>query len=803
MLKKLVSMLCIGALLVSSLSFTVFAGYTQPTSAETQFSEDFEAYQLINDYDSSRYLKIDTANGNSNSYGSGQIYCGVPSDGDYSDTTVYPYGTASVYEGNLDDSGNTFVHDYKYKNATATNQNKVNGGTVNLGQDDGWYGYTNSAGQQFSAYNRRLAVFDATNDADLNKTQYAILQPHPVKVTNADSSVSYNATYSVLNRNNIALDGYSYLSARVSLSTLEGKNFTKAGIAISKNPNDNSNDGINEVVYFVPDDEGKDKVFDVVFGGQRIAEVVDTRFEYAKSSSSNAAVAKSTSTGEWYTIQYRIYKGEDFAKHKITIIDDKNKKIIADTDWKNFTNFDFAATTYGLRFYAQVDGGVTDDSRTCMRLDDINFYNGEFIENFNSYNVKTDSIIAGKYSRIGSGVKGNTNISAIYGNGAWEAHIAKNVFIYRTLSQGADTSSASDDVTEDVFGGLTNWQGYVKQVKNASNANLENVAYLYASSTNRDNYPLYIRNYGAKSGTNAIFLRANAAKAKAPQRVYVGMENVDFSDKTTISAQVKVHQVRTKGEAFKFQLTKGKNTFGAKSANYDDSTITANYDVFTMTDDGKIKVGEKEIGTYEIGTAAATYCYNIEYTVNLEDKQNPKHSLKIYDADTNSDVAVATLEETAMNLTEGDANFNFDNDVVGFRFVADSPSYTSSSDYSDIIAYVDDVKVSKTLSAAVTCENKINNAVYSAEVKTLNCSIEMTEALASGTVVFAVYNKEDDSLANIHTLPVENLVAGNNDGIKITDLGEYDAQNYYGKVFLWNSLTNITPYAKVGNVDFN
>lgn len=797
MLKKLVSMLCIGALLVSSLSFTVFAGYTQPTNAETQFSEDFEAYQLIDEYDSSRYLKIDTTNGNSNSYGSGQIYCGVPSDGDYSDTTVYPYGTASVYEGNLDDSGNTFVHDYKYKDATSTAQNKVNGGTVNLGQDDGWYGYTNSAGQQFSAYNRRLAVFDATNDNEANKTQYAILNPR----------ASSAAVYSELNRNNITLDGYSYLTARVSLSSEPDYGFTKAGIAFTKNPQVTldsttnkstiSNDGTTEVVYFVADDEAKENTLDVMFGGERVAEVTNSRFSYSKSSSSNKAV--SNSTGEWYTIQYRIYKGEDFAKHKITIIDDKSKSIVYESDWKKFNNFDLTATTYGVKFYSQTSSS---SDITCMRLDDINFYNGEFIENFNSYNVKTDAIVAGKYSRIGSGVKGNTNISAIYGNGAWEGHIAKNVFIYRTLSQGADTSSASDDVTEDVFGGLTNWQGYVKQVKNASNANLENVAYLYASSTNRDNYPLYIRNYGAKSGTNAIFLRANASKAKAPQTVYVGMENVDFSDKTTISAQVKVHQVKNKGETFKFQLTKGKNTFGAKSANYDDLTITAKYDVFTMTADGKIKVGEKQIGTYDIGAAAATYCYNIEYTVNLEDEENPKHSLKIYDADTNPDVAVATLEETAMNLTEGDANFNFDNDVVGFRFVADAP-YTSSTEYGDIIAYVDDVKVSKTLAASVTNENSIKNAVYNAESKTLNCSIEMANALASGTVVFAVYNKADDSLANIHTLPVENLVAGNNDGIKITDLGEYDAQNYYGKAFLWNSLTNITPYAKVGNVTFN
>ena len=123
-MKKIISITLVCVMILSLAQITALGAYTVPEVAETQFSEDFEAYQLINDYDSTRYW--DVKNQKNSAY-SGEIYNGIPADGNYSDTTLYPNGTAGVYEGNLDDSGNTYVHDYTYKNAAAANEGKIIG----------------------------------------------------------------------------------------------------------------------------------------------------------------------------------------------------------------------------------------------------------------------------------------------------------------------------------------------------------------------------------------------------------------------------------------------------------------------------------------------------------------------------------------------------------------------------------------------------------------------------------------------------------------------------------------------------
>lgn len=504
-MKKIISITLVCVMILSLAQITAL-GATAPEVAETQFSEDFEAYQLINDYEASRYW--DVKNQKNSAY-SGEIYNGIPADGVYTDTTLYPNGTASVYEGNLDDSGNTYVHDYTYKNAAAANEGKIIGGTVDIGQDDGWYGYTNTTGQQFNVYNRRLAVFNIAGTSDVNKTQYAILQPKSTT----------GATYSSLSRNNIAINGYSYLTARVSLSSETGYGFTKAGVTVTKNPDKHTFSGEKELVYFVEDDEGKENVLDVMFNGARIAEVKNNRFAYQSTGT------KTEYTGEWYTIQYRMWIDGDVKKHNLTLIDDTTKEVIYKSGWKTmYGDFEFDAETYGLKFYAQTADST---ARTCLRLDDIRFYNGTFVEDFDGYNIKASK--NGTNDRIGNGPRGNRNAVAkysssdteavkIYENGVYEGNFAKNVFVHHVLKD----NTANYDT---IFGGNSNWQGYVKVIKN-----INEVRYLtYSSTWQYDNEFKY--SFGVNQSDGPVQLRYKAS----PKVFYKdGVGSTAISSNTTI-----------------------------------------------------------------------------------------------------------------------------------------------------------------------------------------------------------------------------------------------------------------------------
>ena len=781
-MKKIISITLVCVMILSLAQITALGAYTAPEVAETQFSEDFEAYQLINDYDATRYW--DVKNQKNSAY-SGEIYNGIPADGNYSDTTVYPNGTAGVYEGNLDDSGNTYVHDYTYKNATAANEGKIIGGTVDIGQDDGWYGYTNTTAQQFNVYNRRLAVFNIAGTSDVNKTQYAILQPKSTT----------GATYSSLSRNNIAINGYSYLTARVSLSSETGSAFTKAGVTVTKNPDKHTFSGEKELVYFVEDDEGKENVLDVMFNGARVAEVKNSRFAY------DSKGTKSEYTGEWYTIQYRMWVDGDVKKHNLTLIDDTTKEIIYKSGWKTmYGDFEFNAATYGLKFYAQTADST---ARTCMRLDDIRFNNGTFVEDFDGYNIKASK--NGTNDRIGNGPRGNRNAVAkynsadaeavkIYDNGVYEGNFAKNVFIHHVLK---DNSPNYDTI----FGGNSNWQGYVKVI-----SNINEVRYLTYSSTWQ--YPCTVVSTSARHqdklgfDSQALVLRANAAKAAKAQAVYAGMDYIDISDKTTISATFKIQQSNNKGESISLQLTKGKDTGVAKAANYAGSSHTAYFDVL-QAKGGHFYFAGNEIGDYISETSGIENdgAYRIEYTIDLTNSKNPTHEVKIFNNITNEIVAEAS--KTAMNLTEGASNFNFENGINGFRFIVDAPNYTSASDCSDIMVYIDDVKVSKTLPASFKDISDIKDATYSAETKKITLNADMEETHEAGNVViFAVYDKQGETLKKLYKFDCPELVADKNE-LEFTVNEEYDAENYFGKVFLWKDLTNLNPVTKCADVTFS
>ena len=656
--KKAVSLLILSTMIICCVQIAALGAgptegyiYTAPVTAETQFSEDFEDYQILklaDEYNAAYYAGI--------SVYSSVIDVAQPSDDAYYTTYAdkYPNGTASVYEGNLADAG------MKVPDPAG---NQIYGGTKFIGQDDGWFGYYNGASGNYNIYNRRLSVMSRNGTSEINQTQYASLNPRATASAGAISS---------LNRNNVALGGYSYLSARVNISAdTSGKNVGKAGIAITKNPSYQTDRGNYDAVYFT--DSETTGMLDVYFNGSVIGQIAKSTFSYTSS-----AV---TSTGEWYTIQYRLYNRGGSSLHKITIIDDLNKTVVADTDWASIdfeamdSSFNFSGNTYGIRFYAEAAAGDTECPR--LRLDDISFYNGGFTENFNGYNIATAT---GPSNRIGNGPKGNRNTAA-YANGVYEGNMAKNVFVHHVLSE----STTNYDT---MFGNITGWQGYVKKTKTIAGVRDMRV-------NDKWQFPCTVvsptsRGQGANGfDTQALVLRANATKTNVSQAVYAGMDKVDFADITKLSAVVKVQASVNSDESLTLQLTKGRDTAVAADADYSGSSHTAYYDVFKMQNE-KFYVGKNEIGSFEIGGA-----YRFEYTVDRTDKVNPKHMLKIYNNVTGALVGETSL--TAMNLTSGASSFNFDNDVTGFRFVNNAPTASTS----DIVTYIDDVKIEKDFESSV------------------------------------------------------------------------------------------------------
>ena len=185
LIKKTICFLISLIFVFQSLGVVIFADSSE-IKAEKSFLEDFEKYNLIDDNDKSRYT-------NNAANVSDIIRCGKPKDNDYSNTEVYPFGEASVYEGNAANNEEMFVYDAK--------GNKIFGGL------EGWYGYYNGGGQQYNLWNRRLSVYNKHSEGETNQSQYLNI--------NISDSTTTTASFS---RNNVAIDGYSYFSFRINLT---------------------------------------------------------------------------------------------------------------------------------------------------------------------------------------------------------------------------------------------------------------------------------------------------------------------------------------------------------------------------------------------------------------------------------------------------------------------------------------------------------------------------------------------------------------------------------------------------------
>ena len=620
MLKKCIIFILTTAMIVSGGCFATSADTAK--TAETQFSEDFEKYQILDNDNDGKYYTNNGAGGND------IINCGKPADGKYTDTTVYPYGTASVYEGNADNV-NMYVKDY--------NGNLVYGGL------DGWYGYYNGYGQQYNRWNRRLSIIKI--DTDTNKSQYLNMTP----TTSVDGVVA-----ALFSRNNVELKGYSYLTARISFGSAD-VNFLRAGIRITANPVNHEFDNAYDAIHFVGSaTEGQ---VDVYLGGNKVA------------------VAETSTSGKWYTVQYRIYNGGASARHSLQIIDDENNSCIVDTDWQDSNkkeNFFSVKNKFGIQFYAQSDK----NTNTIVKLDDIRFANNGFKEDFENYSVA--KYYNSKNGVLSNGPKGNLNLDE-YKNGVFEGNMALNNYVTRTLD--ASTSAR-------VYGNIPFWQGYVSEVASGVNAYVtDKWKDTCTVSSATDRYEVK----GAGFNQALILYPKTRSTLTAMQSVYAGMEVVDFSDVTTLKTSFNIYNANTNNDILKLQLTNGRSTVKLYSQTasyaslaYDGNSFSAVYEPLKL-EKGVIYFDSKNIGTYNVKTT-----YNLQYTVDTE---NLTHSVLITKKADGSEVARASATMADMGT------FAF-NALTGFRFVASVPAYTDANTENKVL--LDDIEMSNQLSETTT-----------------------------------------------------------------------------------------------------
>ena len=641
--KKITSIIICLIMLINGGCFATSAATAE--TAETQFSEDFEKYHILDDDNDKKYYTNNAA------ASSDIINCGKPADGKYTDTTVYPYGTASVYEGNADNV-NMYVKDYK--------------GNLVYGGLDGWYGYYNGYGQQYNRWNRRLSVIK--KDTDTNKSQYLNMTP----TTSADGVVA-----ALFSRNNVELKGYSYITARISFGSADAE-FLRAGMRITANPVNHEFDNAYDAIHFVGSaTEGK---VDVYLGGNKVG------------------VAETSTSGKWYTIQYRIYNGGASARHSLQIIDDENNSCIVNADWQDANkkeNFFSVKNKFGIQFYAQSDK----NTGTVVKLDDIRFANNGFKENFESYSVAKN--YNSNNGLLSNGPKGNLNLSE-YTNGVFEGNMALNNYVIRTL----DSST-----TARVYGNIPFWQGYVSEVASGVNAYVtDKWKDTCTVSSATDRYEVK----GAGFNQALILYPKTKSTLTAMQSVYAGMEVADFSDVTTLKTAFNIYNANTDNDILKLQLTNGRSTAKIYSQTasyaslaYDGNSFSATYEPLKL-EKGVIYFGGKNIGTYNVKTT-----YDLQYTVDTE---KLTHSVLITKKSDGSEVARAS--GTMANM----GTFSF-NSLTGFRFVASAPAYTSANTENKVI--LDDVEMSNKLSEVATGVPETMNLTVNTDKTVKNVGKEM------------------------------------------------------------------------------
>lgn len=310
--------------------------------AVTSFENDFEGY-----YITEKYITIN---------GSKILGNGKPVDGDYTNTSIYPDGENSVYEGNA--GNNMFVYDSK--------GNEVYGGLP------GWCGYYSpdkSTNAKYNEWNRRLTVYIAPNDKSKNK----MLRLEPSRSDPGKLGFA---------KENVDFSGISVWETDISITggsdqkTPQTSSY-EVSMLLTKNPVISAYEYENSIklLTFSGNTAGDGEPVDVYFMGEKLD------MEYVMQDYEGKSIP-------YLHIKYVLDNSTDVPKHFVEISD--NGTVIAYTEptaIENGAEFFGTDGVFGVQYYAKAISNVLQPRAL---VDNIKFYKKEVPQILNRESLEAD-----------------------------------------------------------------------------------------------------------------------------------------------------------------------------------------------------------------------------------------------------------------------------------------------------------------------------------------------------------------------------------------------------------------------------
>ena len=287
------------AVLAFILSFFAVVCYADGTLS-SEFAENFDDIKLHISYNGTDQNSI--------------INSGKPVDGDYSDTTVYPDGENSIYEGNA--ANNLYVYDAK--------GNKIYGGI------DGWVGHYSGASGDYNKSNRRLTVRNDGKFADNN-----VLSFEPAKGT--------EGAFSSFGRENIDLGEISIWESDIAIATPgsgAADDYSTFTLSITKNPINSGYEYENSIplVQFATKDQAANANAEIRILGNKVCDI---------------KVISMYSSTKMYRVKYVLDNSGEVPMHWIVIKD--GETVVASSEpavVENYGEFFTEGSSYGILYRA-------------------------------------------------------------------------------------------------------------------------------------------------------------------------------------------------------------------------------------------------------------------------------------------------------------------------------------------------------------------------------------------------------------------------------------------------------------------
>ena len=343
----------------------------------TSFSEDFNRLKLYISYNGTTQNSI--------------INSGKPVDGDYSNTTVYPNGANSIYEGNI--ANNLFVYDAK--------GNKIYGGI------EGWIGHYFGVSGDYNKSNRRLTVRNDGKFADNN-----VLAFEPAK--------GGEGSFSSFAKEKIDFSGISVWESDINIATPGAGSADKDAtftLSITKNPLEDVGEYEQTIplVQFATKDSAANSVAEIRAFGEKLKEI---------------KVISMYSSSKLYTVKYVLDNTGEVPMHWVVLKEGVTE--VAATEPRpveNYEEFFTEDATYGILYKADC---VFEKLAPRFLLDNIKFYKDTPIKITNTaefesekYELSNAEIKVQFDGNIKTTAGGTITLTDVSGNNA-EVQITKN-----------------------------------------------------------------------------------------------------------------------------------------------------------------------------------------------------------------------------------------------------------------------------------------------------------------------------------------------------------------------------------------